>query len=755
VGTASSVTKSTSLLSSSSTWLWTCGGINGGTTASCSAPVSITPEVLPPPGVINGSCGSSNNQTLSSAPTTGLCTTGVATAVTGSGPWSWSCTGSNGGTTASCSALKTTSTSRIPAISEFLANNSSVGSPAYTSGDRLSDDTAMPFRLGNPTFGTGLTGVPTFESIGLYWGTTAGSPTNLASVRYRAAGTTVWKNALPLWYDPRNKEYRGSIVMVSANTSYEIETWLTSGEIAATTITTRNDNFPVAQTIVLPAFSTSTYSITQSGTPNGYIVYTAASGGSTIDMGFKPLYNDKPCVNVTASYVIVQGLTLKNCQRDGVLVNAGSHDVVVENNDISGFGTGLNTNLYPNWPRPIEGPTNIIARQGAYENSAVTCINYGSVVGAGNVPVSQYVPVSQRVYNLTVQRNKIHDPRFGSPHWYYGHPDTVNGIIIIQCGGGMVIRYNTITSIPGHYFLDGIGGGENFTFEGFGNKDSDIYGNYISDVYDDGIESDSSNRNVRIWGNFLTHTGASAISTAPVSVGPVYVFRNINNTMTGMFNPFAASPDNESTGVFFKVGSNHANLGVNGGRSYYFHNTQLQPSQPSGLGISYPMGSDGGLDKSAGDTCNIVARNNIFLSKKNWHTGIRLNSLCGANDVDYNLHDGPISLDGATSINTVPGGNDIKGSPSFTNNLDSSVYRTLQYDAPPGINLQGTTTKYVGPLYLDGRDISTIGDYSVSPSSLGRGTAQVLPNFNDIYSSPDMGAGQSGASLQFGVNAYR
>lgn len=57
------------------------------------------------PVVINGNCGASNGGVFSSAPTTNLCLAGTATAVTGAGPWSWSCTGVNGGTTASCSAV--------------------------------------------------------------------------------------------------------------------------------------------------------------------------------------------------------------------------------------------------------------------------------------------------------------------------------------------------------------------------------------------------------------------------------------------------------------------------------------------------------------------------------------------------------------------------------------------------------------------------------------------------------------------------
>jgi hypothetical protein len=55
---------------------------------------------------MNGACGSSNGASLSSAPTANLCTTGTASTVSGASPWSWSCAGSNGGSTATCSATK-------------------------------------------------------------------------------------------------------------------------------------------------------------------------------------------------------------------------------------------------------------------------------------------------------------------------------------------------------------------------------------------------------------------------------------------------------------------------------------------------------------------------------------------------------------------------------------------------------------------------------------------------------------------------
>ncbi|OGT13239.1 MAG: hypothetical protein A3F73_07820 [Gallionellales bacterium RIFCSPLOWO2_12_FULL_59_22] len=61
---------------------------------------SITVTLAP----VNGACGTANGASTSAAPATGLCATGSASAVAGSGPWTWSCNGSNGGTNASCSA---------------------------------------------------------------------------------------------------------------------------------------------------------------------------------------------------------------------------------------------------------------------------------------------------------------------------------------------------------------------------------------------------------------------------------------------------------------------------------------------------------------------------------------------------------------------------------------------------------------------------------------------------------------------------
>jgi predicted heme/steroid binding protein len=72
---------------------------------------TTTPPVVVPPvtstsTVVSGACGTTNGTAIPATPTANLCSSGVSSTVAGSGPWTWSCTGSNGGTTASCYASK-------------------------------------------------------------------------------------------------------------------------------------------------------------------------------------------------------------------------------------------------------------------------------------------------------------------------------------------------------------------------------------------------------------------------------------------------------------------------------------------------------------------------------------------------------------------------------------------------------------------------------------------------------------------------
>lgn len=89
-------------------WGGTCGGTPGGntsyTTNAVTGPCTVTATFSSAPAAINGACGTANGQTFSSAPTANLCSAGTASAVATGSSYTWNCAGSNGGSTASCSA---------------------------------------------------------------------------------------------------------------------------------------------------------------------------------------------------------------------------------------------------------------------------------------------------------------------------------------------------------------------------------------------------------------------------------------------------------------------------------------------------------------------------------------------------------------------------------------------------------------------------------------------------------------------------
>jgi hypothetical protein len=79
-------------VSGSGPWVWTCIGTSS--SVSCSANKYV-----------DGVCGIVNGTEQSQAPSSDLCSSGNPTQVVGSGPWTWSCNGSNGGINSACEAL--------------------------------------------------------------------------------------------------------------------------------------------------------------------------------------------------------------------------------------------------------------------------------------------------------------------------------------------------------------------------------------------------------------------------------------------------------------------------------------------------------------------------------------------------------------------------------------------------------------------------------------------------------------------------
>lgn len=67
-------------------------------------PASSPSNSVVPISLVNGVCGAATNVSSLFMPSTNLCSAGSASAVSNSSPWRWNCVGSNGGSTAMCSA---------------------------------------------------------------------------------------------------------------------------------------------------------------------------------------------------------------------------------------------------------------------------------------------------------------------------------------------------------------------------------------------------------------------------------------------------------------------------------------------------------------------------------------------------------------------------------------------------------------------------------------------------------------------------
>ena len=523
------------------------------------------------------------------------------------------------------------------------------------------------------------TAIPTFESLGLYWTPPSTPGPEGCLVRYRAQAETAWKNALPLWYDARNGECRGSIVHLAPGTTYDIELNV-AGQTQSTSLsaTTWSETFSIAQIVEVPSGAT-TLAITQGGTPSGYVLYISPAGTvSTLDAANAYDFN----ITISAPYVIVRGLTLKGARRDAIRLLPGSHDVVIENNDISG------------WGRPH--PTGALSSDG------------WQIGENGDSGVHARCDLDGWMLERTIiQRNRIHDPRYGANSWSDGHPYGPNAVRFKECGGNHVFRYNEVYSSWGHYLVDGYGGGDNFSFKGMPNSDSDIYGNIIKHVWDDAVEAEGANNNVRIWANYFDATATGAATTA-TSKGPVYVWRNVQNRSR---NKSMNTLDGDSRLYTYKSGS-VSDFGD--GRRYVFHNTSLQAPPPAGT--IYPLGSGSGL-AGPGSTqllTNTVSRNNVFHIWKYWWNAIY--NVGANNDLDYDMTNG--------------------GFQAYAGAEPNGIIGTPMYEAGHGWENEAG------------------GYYQLAPHSPGYDRGARIPNFNDSFTgaAPDMGAHEAGTSrMRFGV----
>lgn len=529
-----------------------------------------------------------------------------------------------------------------------------------------------------------LRAVSTFACIGLYWRTPAGAADQPCQVYFRPEGRTEWREGLPLWFDAQNhpdrpdrsREYRGSIVGLEAGTSYEIRLVLSgTGLERRLTVRTWEETLKIARTVVLPEHLAETYVIREGGSASdGYVLYTSPPGTRSLIDGRG---EDAVNIRIEASHVIVRGLDLKGARRHGIDLGAVS-DIVIEDCDISGWGE----NLDDGWGR-----------------------NFDSAIHH-ETPDS----VPRTLCRIVIRNNRLHHPRSNANSWLQPrtsrngsrHPVGPQAISFINGDGEIVIRHNDIFSDFDHMFNDAMGEYHNFGHGGFPGRDSDIYGNRVSHCWDDGLEIEGANLNVRVWANVIDQTFIG-IGGATTSLGPCYVFRNVY--LRSRRGPGATADDYKGQ-AFLKLGADPKNAHLARGRMYVFHNTVLQP--PGWGGFATTSGATRGLHLTGPDKHQtaIVSRNNLFWLRDPAGTAIYDGQKSPENDFDHDLFTGGID---AVADSEAHG---IRAVPEFSAPLDLRRPWTV---APAG-------------------------------STPGRDQAVAIPNFNDGFAGagPDVGAFEAG-----------
>ncbi|MDX2286267.1 MAG: right-handed parallel beta-helix repeat-containing protein [Bacteroidia bacterium] len=513
--------------------------------------------------------------------------------------------------------------------------------------------------------------VPTFESMGITWSPAAGAPDRICDAQYRERGQAAWQAGLPLWFDARDREYRGSLVHLQPGTDYEIELRL-SGTEQRTRIQARtwDEAFPIGDTVYVRS-SRETLYITESGRPDAYRLCLPWPGDSAvIDADSLEEY----CVVIDASYIIVRGLTLRGACHSAILLGK-QHDVVIEQCDMS------------NWGHEERGFPGV----GANFNSGIFA------EGNGEYPA-----------RIVIQDNRIHHPRHGSTHWEQqgpqgNHPHGPQGITILNGGGHYVIRYNAFYSSPGRYFNDAMGEWRNFTFGGFPGRDTDIHHNWISHCWDNGIEAEGGNRNVRIWANF-TDRCYRHIATANTNLGPVYIWRNVSGVAE-------RSPGNRRAfwGKTVAVNRPDPEGMAPRGMIYLFHNTITQPVLGGRLAGAAGIGN--------GQT--VMSRNNLYWCSLSQGPVIFRDAQSPANRFDYDLYNG-----------------EIEGPPG-------SEAHGIRMERP---QFAADNLPYMPELLQS-------GTYWLAPGAPGQDAGEALPGFSGPFTgaAPDIGAYETGLpGPQFG-----
>lgn len=343
--------------------------------------------------------------------------------------------------------------------------------------------------------------VPTFENIGYYIDYV--NDNSSCTITYRKVGDKQWKPVFDPMNDTRTHQFRGSIAFLKQDTEYEVKAVITEGDRVVkesiANVHTWKDNPPIAKTVKLKDIYSGKGDLTLlnlKGTEDGWIKVDGE--GMTVDVG-KEFFEAVTISN--CEYLIFENVKVRGGTDMGIVLDQYCHDVRIVNCDIAEWGTGS-----------VQDP------------------NFGPYYRVGNSTNHRAGIQLVSSVNAVVERCYIHDSDSNTNPWTalnYRKVHPMGSTAVMLWGQrGTVIRYNDIVGSDLHRWNDALEGTNNGTIgPGSTGSDSDIYGNLLMFTNDDSMELDGAQMNVRVYQNKIEQTYVG-ISTAPMTIGPSYIYRN-------------------------------------------------------------------------------------------------------------------------------------------------------------------------------------------------------------------------------------
>jgi hypothetical protein len=287
---------------------------------------------------------------------------------------------------------------------------------------------------------------------------------------------------------------------------------------------------------------------------------------------------------------------------------------------------------------------------------------------------------------------RISDNVFVGPsHWPRTKGiETVDAVNVT--GSGHVVSFNLIQNVG-----DGIHSGSDGRLSA-----TDIHNNDIDVCTDDGIETDYSDTNVRVFRNRITNCFAG-ISAQPVHGGPVYVFRN--TLLNLQYTPFKLH--NDTAGLLI------------------FHNTSVKAGIPFAISAS-------------GDTLrDVVTRNNLFVGTGS--PALASDAPASRTDLDNDGYEWPARGGFATWNGRSYRSTLAPGTPGFYSKHGA---------IPMGPQLTFAGAFGPPPSHAQRMDRAA-HDPRLSPTARAIDKGVPLPNFNDRFGGkgPDLGCCELGEPL--------